>query len=258
MLITSGMRITGCGMQIDWELREAGPRGGARTVLLLPGGLCGAGSYAEMMAEPALAGVRLVAATLPGHAGAPPPDDYSIENYALLTSELAMDVGADVVVGFSMSSKDESALFRAVARLGGVLGGLPSAVLAKGAASMVKRIPVSAERQAELRADFAKNVPQHLRRGLSEYVRYLHRHERPAERLCQAGVPTWIVHAEKGDGGLTDDERRALEMCPHVHLVTIPGSVFFLPNEVPDRIAQVIMEAVAAAGSPARAQPAAG
>ena len=283
MLITSGMRITGCGMQIDWELREAGPRGGARTVLLLPGGLCGAGSYAEMMAEPALAGVRLVAATLPGHAGAPPPDDYSIENYALLTSELATDVGADVVVGFSMgatvalemvasrgftapvvllgislSSKDESALFRAVARLGGVLGGLPSAVLAKGAASMVKRIPVSAERQAELRADFAKNVPQHLRRGLSEYVRYLHRHERPAERLCQAGVPTWIVHAEKGDGGLTDDERRALEMCPRVHLVTIPGSVFFLPNEVPDRIAQVIMEAVAAAGSPARAQPAAG
>ena len=103
MLITSGMRITGCGMQIDWELREAGPRGGARTVLLLPGGLCGAGSYAETMAEPALAGVRLVAATLPGHAGAPPPDDYSIENYALLTSELAMDVGADVVVGFSMA-----------------------------------------------------------------------------------------------------------------------------------------------------------
>jgi pimeloyl-ACP methyl ester carboxylesterase len=270
-------------MQIDWELREAGPPGGARTVLLLPGGLCGAGSYAEMIAEPALAGVRLVAATLPGHAGAPPPDDYSIENYARLTSELATDVGADVVVGFSMgatvalemvasrgftapvvllgislSSKDESALFRAVARLGGVLGGLPSAVLAKGAASMVKRIPVSAERQAELRADFAKNVPQHLRRGLSEYVRYLHRHERPAERLCQAGVPTWIVHAEKGDGGLTDDERRALEMCPHAHLVTIPGSVFFLPNEVPERIAQVIMEAVAAAGSPARAQPAAG
>jgi len=269
-------------MQIDWELREAGPPNGAHTVLLLPGGLCSAGSYAEVMAEPALTGVHLVAATLPGHAGAPPPDDYSIENYARLTSELATDIGADVVVGFSMgatvalemvaardftapvvllgislSSKDESAFFRAVARLGGVLGGLPSAVLAKGAASMVKRIPVSAERQAELRADFAKNVPQHMRRALDEYVRYLHRHERPAERLCQAGVPTWIVHAEKGDGGLTDDERRALEMCPHAHLLTIPGSVFFLPNEVPERIAQVILEAVAA-GSPDRAQPAGG
>ena len=270
-------------MNIEWELHEAGPPQAERTVLLLPGGLCGAGSYAEVMAQPSLARVQLVAATLPGHSGAAPPDDYSIENYARLTSELATNVGADVVVGFSMgatvalemvasrcftapvvllgislSSKDESAFFLAIARLGSVLGGLPSAVLAKGAAAMVKRIPVSAERQAELREDFAKNVPRHVRRGLSEYVRYLHRHERPAERLCQAGVPTWIVHAEKGDGGLTDDERHALEMCPHAHLVTIPGSVFFLPNEVPERIAEVILDAVAVAGSPARARPASG
>jgi len=270
-------------MEIEWELREAGPPEAERTVLLLPGGMCSAGSYAEVMAEPGLAGVHMVAATLPGHAGAPPPDDYSIENYARLTSELATNVDADVVVGFSMgatvalemvasrgftapvvllgislSSEDESAFFRAIARLGSVLGGLPSAVLAKGAASMVKRIPVSAERQAELREDFAKNAPPHLRPGLSEYVRYLHRHERPAERLCQAGVPTWIVHAEKGDGGLTDAERHALEMCPHAHLVTIPGSVFFLPNEVPERIAEVILDAVAVAGSRARAQPAGG
>ena len=47
----------------------------------------------------------------------------------------------------------------------------------------------------------------------------------------------WIVHAEKGDGGLTDEERRTLEACPHAHLVTIPGHVFFLPNEVPEAIA---------------------
>src|SRR5438093_1406693 len=83
---------------------------------------------------------------------------------------------------------------------------LPAAVLAKGAASMVKRIPVSGERQSELREDFRKNVPQHHRQGLREYVQWLHRHERPAERLCGAGVPTWVVHAEKGDGGLTDEE----------------------------------------------------
>ena len=36
----------------------------------------------------------------------------------------------------------------------------------------------------------------------------------------------WIVHAEKGDGGLTDDERRTLEACPHAHVVTVPGAVF--------------------------------
>lgn len=252
-----------------WELREAGPVDAEHTILLLPGGMCSAGSYAEVMAEPALAGARLVAATLPGQAGAPPPDDYSVENYARLTAELATKVGADVVVGFSMgacvavemvasgafrgpvvllgvslSPKDEPAFFRAVVRLGSVLGGLPAAVLAKGAASMVKRIPVSAERQAELRDDFRKTVPQHERQGLREYLRWLHRHERPAERLCQAGVPMWIVHAEKGDGGLTDDERRTLERCPHAHLVTIPGSVFFLPNEVPDRVADAILAAV--------------
>src|SRR5437870_13168477 len=91
-------------MNIEWELHEAGPPQAERTVLRLPGGLCGAGSYAEVMAQPSLAGVQLVAATLPGHSGAPPPDDYSIENYARLTSELATNVGADVVVGFSMGA----------------------------------------------------------------------------------------------------------------------------------------------------------
>ena len=97
-----------------------------------------------------------------------------------------------------------------------------------------------------MREDFRKNVPQHTRQGLREYVRWLQRYERPAERLCRAGVPTWIVHAEKGDGGLTDDERRTLEACPHAHLVTIPGHVFFMPNEVPKAIADVILDASAA------------
>ena len=225
------------------------------------------------MAVPALAKTRLVAATLPGNAGAPPPEDYSIENYARLTAELATKVGADVVVGFSMggsvalemvasggfsgpavllgislSAADEPAFFRAIVRLGGVLGSLPAAILAKGAGTMVKRLPVSAGRQAELREDFGKNVPRHVRIGLREYLRWLHRHEHPAERLCGAGVQTWIVHAEKGDGGLTDDERRALEACSVAHLVTIPGNVSFMPNEVPERVAEVIIEAAAQVG----------
>jgi pimeloyl-ACP methyl ester carboxylesterase len=259
--------------EVDWELREAGPLHAERTVLLLPGGMCSAGSYAEVMAEPALAQMRLVAATLPGHAGAPPPDDYSVEKSARLAADLAAKVRADVVVGFSMggsvaiemvasggftgpvvllgvslSASDEPAFFRAIVGLGGVLGSLPAALLAKGAASMVKRIPVSAARQHELREDFRKNVPEHVRHGLREYVGWLNRHQRPAERLCRAGVPMWIVHAEKGDGGLTVDERRTLVACPNAHLVTIPGTVFFLPNEVPNQIAAVILEAVGHAG----------
>ena len=60
-------------------------------------------------------------------------------------------------------------------------------------------------------------------------------------------MPAWVVHAEKGDGGLTQHERATLEACPHVRVVTIPGSVFLLPNEVPGRIADVIVEALAQA-----------
>ena len=62
-------------MSVDWQLRESGPADAGHTVLLLPGGLCGAGSYAELMAQPALARTRLIAATLPGHASAPPSGD---------------------------------------------------------------------------------------------------------------------------------------------------------------------------------------
>ena len=260
--------------EIDWELCEAGPVDAKHTVLLLPGGMCSARSFAEVMAEPALADMRLIAATLPGQAGAAPPEDYSVEGYARLVTELTKRVGADVVVGFSMgacvavemvtsgsftgpvvllgvslSTKDEPAFFRGIVHLTRVLGSLPCTVLAKGAAAMVKRTSLSAERKRELREDFHKNVPGDEMLGLREYVRWLHRHEGRAERLCRADVPTWIVHAQKGDGGLTDDERRTLETCPRVKLVTIPGAVFFLPNEVPNQIATVIVEAVRQARS---------
>ncbi len=257
-------------MTIDWQLRESGPTDADRTVLLLPGGLCSAGSFAEVMAQPALARVRLVAATLPGQAGAPSPEDYSVSSYAESVAKLADDVGADVVVGFSMgavvavemitsrkfsgptvllgvslSTKDEPAFFRAIVRLGTVLGTLPAAVLVKGAASMVKRVPASADRQAELRADFARNVPRDVRLGLREYVRWLNRGGDRAERLCDASVPTWIVHAEKGDGGLTAAERHTLESCAHTRVVTMPGHVMFIPNEAPRQVAQHIVDALA-------------
>jgi len=135
-----------------------------------------------------------------------------------------------------------------------VLGGLPVALLAKVAASMVKRIPVSPERRAELREDFRRNVPADVQPGMHAYLGWLNRGDGRAQRLCESGVQSWIVHAEKGDGGLTDEERRTLEACPHAQLVTIPGQVFFLPNEVPGPIASVILEAVGTA-SPASRKP---
>src|SRR5207248_5868074 len=189
-----------------------GPADAAHTVLLLPGGMCSAGSFAELMAQPSLAGIRMVATTMPGQAGAPPPDDSSVEHYARLTSELAANVGADVIVGFSMgavvavemvvsgaftgpvvllgvslSTKDEPAFFRALIRLGSVLGSLPASLLKKGAASMVKRIPASPERHAELREDFRRNVPREVQQTLREYLQWLRRGDGRADRLCEAG-----------------------------------------------------------------------
>ena len=84
-------------------------------------------------------------------------------------------------------------------------------------------------------------------RGLQAYLCWLHRDDDPARRLCEAAVPAWVVHAEKGDGGLTQHERAVLEACPRVQVVTVPGKVFFLPNEVPERIADVIVQALAEA-----------
>jgi hypothetical protein len=44
--------------------------------------------------------------------------------------------------------------------------------------------------------------------------------------------------------GLTQHERAVLEACPQVRVVTVPGNVFFLPNEVPERIADMILQAL--------------
>jgi pimeloyl-ACP methyl ester carboxylesterase len=253
-----------------WETVESGPRDAARTVLLLPGGACSARSYAELMAEPTLAGVRLVAVTMPGMAGAPPQQDSSPEAYARSTAEVLSDVGADVVVGFSMgavvafelvvsgaftgpvvllavslSSPDEPGFFRGLVRLGAVLGTFPFAVMKKGLGSMANKAPLSEERKAELRADFELNTPSAMRAALLEYVRWLSRDNDRAQRFADAVTNAWVVHAEKGDGGLTSHERSVLEACPRVRVVTVPGSVFFLPNEVPGQIADIVLEALA-------------
>jgi pimeloyl-ACP methyl ester carboxylesterase len=151
--------------------------------------------------------------------------------------------GPIVLLGVSLSTPDEPAFFRGIVQLTSVLGALPVALLKKGAASMVKKAAVSEERQAELKADFARNNAHDVRMALRAYVRWLDSEDDRARRLCDAGVPVWVMHAEKGDGGLTPRERSVLEACPNVHLVTIPGHVFFLPNDVPRPIADTIVEA---------------
>src|SRR5205823_7261480 len=94
----------GGDMAVDWQLFESGPADAEHTVLLLPGGMCSARSYLELAQQPSLSGLRLVAATMPGQAGAPSPDDYSQEAYGRITAELVAERDADVVVGFSLGA----------------------------------------------------------------------------------------------------------------------------------------------------------
>ena len=209
-----------------WQLFESGPADAEHTVLLLPGGMCSARSYLESThTQP----VRAAAGggDAPGHAGAPSPDDYSHEAYGRMTAFLVAETGADVVVGFSMGANvalemaekklftgptvllgislslpDESAFFINVVRLSKVLGGLPLALMKQAVGSMVKTIPVPPQRQAEFAADFRRTSTRDMRLGLREYLKWLESGEDHAAMLCRSGVPTWVVHAEKGDGGL--------------------------------------------------------
>ena len=131
-------------------------------------------------------------------------------------------------------------------RLTVVMGSLPFAAMRQMMGSMTKNVRVPEARRAELLEDLRKNDPPMMRQLFRSYLQYLGRSDSPADRLCNAGVPAWVVHAEKGDGGLTDDERRTLKECPNTSVITIPGTSFFLPNEEPERIAGVVVDALEA------------
>ena len=88
-----------------------------------------------------------------------------------------------------------------------------------------------------------------MRQIFRAYLKYLgHPDPPPAARLCDAGVPAGVVHAEKGDSGLTDEERHTLEACPTTTVITIPGTSFLIPNEEPEGVADLLVQALARAG----------
>jgi pimeloyl-ACP methyl ester carboxylesterase len=214
------------------------------------------------------ASIRFVAATLPGHGGTQPPVDLSIEGYARLAGKLAADRGCDVVVGHSMganvaiemvaarefsgplvllapsfSRKDESRFPRVLDLLGRVLGHLPVAVSLKMIGVALKGSLPSARHDA-LVAELRKNDPRIARQHLHLYLKYLDRHGSVAPRLCDSGARAWVVFGDLDDIGLTDDERRTLEECPQVTLVTIPDVGHFTLNVVPDRVSEILLEAI--------------
>ena len=253
----------------EWDMVQTGPDNAERTVLLLPGGWCTALFYEELMAEPALAGVRLVAVTLPGNGGTPAPTDVTIENYARLAAELAADLRADSVVGHSLganvalemagsgafsgplvllapsfSRTDESLAIRIPDRLSRFLGDLPFALMRRLMRFAVKGSPLPPERSQVLVAELQKNDPTFMRRGMRAYFEYLDRHGSVAARLGEAAVPAWVVHGESGDGGMTEDERRTLQAYAWIRIVTIPGPSFFTPNEEPALVAGLVVDAL--------------
>jgi pimeloyl-ACP methyl ester carboxylesterase len=254
-----------------WELYEHGPSDARHTVLLVPGGLCSASFFDEVIAEPTLNTVRLVATTLPGHAGTPPPDDLSVETCANQAGKLAADLGADVVVGHSMganvaiemvaakafsgpvvvispsfSREDESKVLRVLDRLTTAFGHLPYALMLKLIGSALKG-EVPDDRAAALTAEFQKNDPRVVRRGIRLYLQYLDRHGSVAPRLCDSGVMAWVAFGEKNDVGLTDNERAELDSCPHVTLVTVADASHFILATHPGRVAELILEAISSA-----------
>jgi hypothetical protein len=259
-------------MREGWELLMAGPFDADRAVLLLPGGANAARSFDLVMSDPALAGVRLVATTLPGMAGAPASEDVSIPALSRRAGELAKEHGCDVVVGFShgatvaldmvlsghfrgpvvllgisLTTEDEARFFRAVVRASQRVGSWPMAVLLRLMPLMARSAKTPAPHKKDLIEDLKQNRAGDSVLACGEYLDYIAADRDFATELAACGHPVWMVHAEKGDGGLTVAERATLRAAPNVTLVTIPGSVFLLPDEAPEKTAAVISSALSQA-----------
>lgn len=257
-------------MRQAWELLITGPEDADRSVLLLPGGANAARSFDLVMADPALSGVRLVATTLPGMAGAPLTDDVSVPEMARVAGELATAHGCDVVVGFShgatvalemalsgkfrgpvvllgisLTTEDDAAFFRGAVRLSQRVGRWPLGILLRLMPMMVRSAKIPEPHKRQLVEDLKQNRAGDAVQVSAAYLDYIAADRDFAAELAASGNPAWLVHAEKGgDGGLTDAERATLEAAGNVTLVTVPGSVFLLPDEAPAQTAAVIATAL--------------
>jgi pimeloyl-ACP methyl ester carboxylesterase len=254
-----------------WELLVSGPADSDRSVLLLPGGANAARSYGLVMTQPALADVRKVATTLPGMAGAPLTSELTIEAMADRASRIAREETCDVVVGFShgatvalemvlsggfqgpvvllgisLTTPDEAGFFRYLVRASQRVGSWPFALLLRLMPLMARTAKLPDQHKRELIADLKQNRARDAVKVCATYLDYIAADRDYAAELADLTTPVWVVHAQKnGDGGLTDAERQTLAASDNVSLVTIPGSVFLIPDEAPGVTADVIAAAIA-------------
>ena len=100
----------------------------------------------------------------------------------------------------------------------------------------------------ELIEDFKQNRAGDSVRVCGEYLDYIAADRDFAAELAASGSPVWVVHAEKGGTAAspTPSAPRSRRL-PNVTLVTIPGSVFLLPDEAPEQTAAVIAHALSKA-----------
>jgi pimeloyl-ACP methyl ester carboxylesterase len=151
--------------------------------------------------------------------------------------------GPVVLLSPSFSRRDESKFPRTLDRLSRVLGSLPYSLMFRMIGPAMKSSLPPARREA-LIAELKKNDPRDVRTGTRLYLEYLDRHGSLVARLCDSGVRSWVVFGERDDIGLLDDERRSLEACGDVTLVTIPDTGHFALNDKPTRVAEIVLEAV--------------
>lgn len=252
------------------DLMIVGPAGADQAVLCLAGALCTATFYDELLSEPLLAGLRLVAATLPGHGGTPAPPDMSVEGYAAWASTLSRDHACDVVVGHSLGANialvmvasgqfggpvallapslsrgDESMFPRFLDRTGRLLGTVPFSLALKIIGPAMKGA-LPAERHDALVAELRKNDPSLMRQHLHSYLAYLDRYHSVAGRLAQSGAPAWVVYGEKDDVDITADESSVLNATTTVTTMTVPDVGHFIANQDPHLVAQLVQRALAA------------
>jgi len=261
-------------------LRAGGADDPRYRVLCLPGGLCTAVFYDDLLAAPALAagGVRAFATTLPGFGGVPFPAgfDASPEAHATYAGALARELGCDAVVGHSFganvalemaagghfdgpvillaptfSAEDEMKGLETFNRINYVPG-LRSLAMALMFRSFPKMLAgaVPDGRVEQLAAEMASNDRSDIRINLRRSYQYLYKHGTLAGRLCRSGVRTEVVFGEDDEVGLTPAERSTLEACPTTRLHFLPNCGHMLPNQVPDRVAELILETLAAPGTP--------
>jgi hypothetical protein len=153
--------------------------------------------------------------------------------------------GPVVLLGLALTTADESTFFRYVVRASQKVGRWPMTILFRLMPLMARYAKTSERHKKDLIEDFKQNRAGDAVRVCGEYLDYIAADRNFAAELAASGSPVWVVHAEeKGDGGLTDAERATLEAAPNVTLVTIPGTVFLIPDEAPQRTAAVIADAL--------------